>query len=51
MQGSLLGNRLLRAIAPPHLFILQNCDRLFNRPHSLEKIKTQVRSHCSHYGR
>ncbi|MCZ2207817.1 hypothetical protein [Cylindrospermopsis raciborskii] len=22
----------LRAIAPPHIFILQNCDRLFNRP-------------------
>ncbi len=32
MQGSLLGNHSLRAIAPPHIFILQNCDRLFNRP-------------------
>ncbi|MCZ2207313.1 hypothetical protein [Cylindrospermopsis raciborskii] len=35
MQGSLLGNHSLRAIAkhslceiaPPHVFILQNCDR------------------------
>ncbi|MCZ2207316.1 hypothetical protein [Cylindrospermopsis raciborskii] len=40
MQGSLLGNHSLRAIAkhslceiaPPHIFIVQNCDRLFNRP-------------------
>ncbi|WP_143341036.1 hypothetical protein [Cylindrospermopsis raciborskii] len=27
MQGSLLGNHSLRTIAPPHVFILQNCDR------------------------
>ncbi|OPH09501.1 hypothetical protein CENA302_10350 [Cylindrospermopsis raciborskii CENA302] len=46
MQGSLLGNHSLRAfakhslceIAPPHIFIVQNCDRLFTTlSFSLEK--------------